>query len=465
MKRKKSFEGLMSIFAGKATPQTRMRTWALHASVIEQKMNARAQEARHDYFENLYVLKNDDHRLVQMWAGNHPLSIKDQKQIQVEGGAALTVSQDKTLGHVVVFIYPYALYPNPVKPILWGVFDSPADITHGNWLDRIFLDYASCCRASSVVDQTAFTRDRLRMRWLILRSHILKLRGRSSMTTKVIKSRPSWGKRTIAGLAIAFGLLVAVTTLPSNLATLSGYSIPALWALWQSPPADDADAPKSSLPAPDKELVKEIPVSIVPHVPEPTVTAVTPDLIAMPVIKGRYTFCPSEGDQDNPKLLDLLYDVRANAGQMAFFDVQVGIDCVLSTEPDYRAPFYRIEEPGVVNYLMRVPLMDKGNLTESKQWISVERNPATLWEMYSDNGSAIAIHNGDDSRNPLSRFQPHVEGMTDILFGPYSIKESYDDDAITFDLNASFLDRTALQQATAIAKELRNVRAVGAKTE
>ena len=118
-----------------------------------------------------------------------------------------------------------------------------------------------------------------------------------------------------------------------------------------------------------------------------------------------------------------------------------------------------------MNYLMRVPLVDKGNLTESKQWISGERNPATLWEMYSDNGSAIAIHNGDDSRNPLSRFQPHVEGMTDILFGPYSIKESYDDDAITFDLNASFLDRTALQQATAIAKELRNVRAVGAKTE
>jgi hypothetical protein len=78
--------------------------------------------------------------------------------------------------------------------------------------------------------------------------------------------------------------------------------------------------------------------------------------------------------------------------------------------------------------------------------------------MYSDNGSAIAIHNSNDSRNPLSRFQPHVEGSDDILFGPYVIKRSANDDAITFDLNAAFLDSAALQQATGIADGLSGAR-------
>ena len=451
----------MSIFAGRATPQTRMRTWTLHAAIIEQKMNAHAEEARHDYFEHLYVLRDDDRRMVQLWAGNHPLHSSENSKTQVEGGAALVLSQDTHFGHVVALIYPYEQLPNSVKPIIWGIFDSPSDVTTGKWLTRIFADFATCCRASSVVDETAFTSDRLRMRWLTVRGKILTLRGRFRLTTKTIKARKSWTKRIVAGIIATITVLGFVTTLPSNLATLSGYSLPALWALWQAPSTEKTQATELGPQSLELRSKKEDSPEGVPGAPISTLTSPSSRSNTMPVITGWYTFCPSSDDQGSTKLLDFLYDVRANAGQVAFFDVQVGIDCVLSSEPDYGAPFYRIEDPGFVSYFMRIPLLDRENLAEAKQWISGNRDPAILHAMQSDNGSAIAIHNGDDSRNPLSRFQPHVEGSADVLFGPYLIKESNDDDAITFDLNASFLDSEGLHHATAIAKKLRTARTAG----
>lgn len=452
----------MSIFAGRATPQTRLRAWPLHAAIIKQKMNAHAEDARHDYFEHLYVLHDDDRRMVQLWAGNHPfLSSKDSKT-QVEGDAALVLSQDIHFGHVVALIYPYEQSQSSVKPILWGIFDSPSDVTTGEWLTHIFSDFATCCRASSIVDKTAFTSDLLRMRWLTVRGKIVMLRGRFRITATTIKARKSRAKRIVGAILVALGMLGLITTLPSNLATLSGYSLPAIWALWQAPSLEKSQATEPTPQSLELRSKKKDSLEVVPDAPVSTLTSTSPSSVVMPVITGWYTFCPSAEDRENPKLLDFLYDVRANTGQVAFFNVQVSIDCVLSSEPDYRAPFYRIEDPGVVSYFMRIPLLDRENLAESKRWISGDRDPVILHAMQSDNGSTIAIHSGDDSRNPLSRFQPHVEGSVDVLFGPYSIKESNDDDAITFDLNAPFLDSEGLKHATAIAKELKTVRAVDA---
>lgn len=154
-------------------------------------------------------------------------------------------------------------------------------------------------------------------------------------------------------------------------------------------------------------------------IPSQAEPAITPAVIGveMPVISGWYTFCPTAADQGSPKLLDLLYDVRANAGKVAFFDIQVDIDCVLGRQPDYDAAFSRLEDADEVIYLLRVSLVMDGDPVTPRQWISGKRDPSVLRTMYSDNGSAIAIHNGNDSRNPLSRFQPHVEGSNDILFG------------------------------------------------
>ncbi len=449
----------MSIFVGRLTPQTRLRIWAQHAPVIEQHMRAAAEEARHDYFEYLYVHRDDSRRTVQLFAGTHPISTNDDGSPQAEGGAALVLSQDTRFGHVAALIYPYETCRRAEKPIFWGFFDSPADATADKWLDRAVHDFARCCRASSVVDQTVYHSDRFRMRWLKFRSRILCLRNRLPGGIKLISAKPSWGRRIMAGVAVSVTVLTAWLNLPSMLATLSGYSVPGLWALLhQNPPVGSAPPSGSQASVSAASSVANSPLKEMSTQAEPA-TATVAKGVEMPVISGWYTFCPTVADQGSPKLLDFLYDVRANAGKVAFFDVQVDIECVLGRQPDYEAAFSRLEDAGEVLYLFRVPLVMNGDSVTPRQWISGKRDPSVLRTMYSDNGSAIAIHNGNDSRNPLSRFQPHVEGSNDILFGPYAIKESSDDDAITFDLNASFLDSAALQQATTIAEELRGTRA------
>lgn len=453
----------MSIFVGRQTPQTRLRIWVQHAPVIEQRMRAAAEEARHDYFEYLYVHRDDEKRTVQLFAGNHPIATIDNCSLQTEGGAALVLSQDATFGHVAAFIYPYETTRSAAKPILWGLFDSPADATAGEWLNRAVHDFARCCRASSVVDQTAFRSDRLRIRWLRFRSWVLRLRGRVPGCTKLIRAKPSWGKRILAGVVVVATSLAAILNLPSMLSTLSGYTVPQLLAKWRAtPPIGSAASPAPqallpAIPSAASSSLKAPPMRVGPA----TASAAAAG-IEMPVISGWYTFCPSSAGQASAKLLDFLYDVRANAGKVVFFDVQVDIDCVLGKQPDYTATFSRLEEADNVSYLLHVPLVKRGDLVTPGQWIDGGRDPSILRAMYSDNGSAIVIHNGNDSRNPLSRFQPHVEGSDDILFGPYAIKESSDDDAITFDLNAPFLDSPALQQATAIADRLHGIRALPA---
>ncbi|WP_432735560.1 hypothetical protein [Ralstonia solanacearum] len=117
-----------------------------------------------------------------------------------------------------------------------------------------------------------------------------------------------------------------------------------------------------------------------------------------------------------------------------------------------------------MSYFLRVPSVMADDLASARKWIDGDRDSSALHAMYSDNGSMIAMHSENDSRNPLSRFQPHVEGSADILFGPYAIKESSDDDAITLDLNAPFLDTAALRQATAIADRLRGARPLPASS-
>ena len=94
----------MSIFVGQQTPQTRLRIWAQYAPAIEQHMRAAAEEARHDYFEYLYVHRDDSRRTIQLFAGNHPIPSNDDGSPQTEGGAALVLSQDTQFGHVAALI-------------------------------------------------------------------------------------------------------------------------------------------------------------------------------------------------------------------------------------------------------------------------------------------------------------------------------------------------------------------------
>jgi len=143
-------------------------------------------------------------------------------------------------------IFPYETSLGAGKPIFWGFFDSPADAIAGKWLDRAVHDFARCCRASSIVDQTAYPSDRLRMRWLKFRSWALCFRGRFPGGTKLICAKPSWGRRIIAGIFVVLPTVTALLNLPSMVATLSDYTVPRLWALLHDGRAVDSAPPSES---------------------------------------------------------------------------------------------------------------------------------------------------------------------------------------------------------------------------
>lgn len=424
----------MSIFVGRQTPATRLRAWVQHAADMEQRLNSAAKSA-HDYFELLYVLRDDNARTVQLFAGKHPIGTSDRGKLLVEGGATFVVSQDRDLGHVAVLIYPYERDGSPSQPIHWGWFDGPGDVSTGNWLNDAVHDFARCCRASSAIDSTVMAADRRRMRWLQLRSRWLLLRARAPGGMKLINAQPSLLKRLGRFTAIVFTALAAILAVPSAISTLWGVTVPSLFNSWKSnsPAPNPAVAPAGTIPS-----RKSAPASI-----------------DMPIISGEYTFCASARDPANRKLMNLLYDVRAHAGKIAFFNVWIRIDCVLGQKQDYLAPFRRAQNDASVGYYFHVPLFAPGERVTAHKWLDGGRNPESLRAMYSDNGSAVLIHRTEDGRNPLSRFQPHVEGTADILFGPYAIKASEDDDALSYDLYAPTLDSAALQQASAIAATLR----------
>ncbi|XVK67400.1 hypothetical protein SNM25_10015 [Ralstonia solanacearum] len=280
----------------------------------------------------------------------------------------------------------------------------------------------------------------------------------------MIRAKPSWIRRAATAVVLACTTLAAILNLPSMLSTLSGYSVPALWAMWHPKPSASGATPLTpQAPAPASSSEVGGPLKTTPTLAG-VATAPETAGVEMPVISGRYTFCPATAGVGSSKLLNLLYDVRANAGKVAFFDLQVSIDCVVGRQSAYEARFSRLEGEGGVSYFLRVPSVMADDLASARKWIDGDRDSSALHAMYSDNGSMIAMHSENDSRNPLSRFQPHVEGSADILFGPYAIKESSDDDAITLDLNAPFLDTAALRQATAIADRLRGARPLPASS-
>lgn len=438
----------MSIFVGRPTPTHRLGEWARYAPSIEQRLKAVAKDG-HDYFEFLYVHRDDQARTVQLFAGRHPTGTNDRGQLLIEGGAALVVSQDSSAGFAVVMIFPYEPEGQRAEPIHWAWFDGPESIAKGKWLDDAVVDFARCCRASSVVDTTVTTADYLRLHWLRLQSSWILLRARAP-GMKLISWKPSLLQRLWRWIVITFAALATVLAVPSALSTLWGITVPSLLN-------SRSEKPPTGSPAPASETVAAQPVA--PFLDSQTapgpVESVPTTLIEMPVISGEYTFCKDAGDTADQKLLNLLHDVRAQAGKIAFLNVRIRIDCVIGSEPDYDVPFRRSQDGNVVGYAFRLPTIAGREVEMAQLWLDGGRKPEALRAMYSDNGSWIVIHNADDGRNPLSRFQPHVEGMVDVLFGPYAIKASEDDAAVTFDLHAPSLDSAALQQAKNIADELR----------
>ncbi|KDB07846.1 hypothetical protein LIG30_3048 [Burkholderia sp. lig30] len=168
----------------------------------------------------------------------------------------------------------------------------------------------------------------------------------------------------------------------------------------------------------------------------------------MPVITGWYTFCPQDDSGASPRLLDLLYDIGQHAGKVAFFDVQVQVDCVMGTTSDPSAPIARTAEEHSLIYRF-------GPESASRTTVDGGRDSANLNRFLPENGASVSVLDDRDGRNALTRLAINSEGVDDELYGPYLIKARGEDASLSLELSAPTLDTAMQAAASAIAQQRR----------
>lgn len=342
--------------------------------------------------ENLYIRHDPEHRSAALFAGQHPVgnSLKGTG-IAVEGGAALTVSQGVD-GSVAVFLHPFSseLMRRTEDKILWGHFKGPDEL-HERTIGKAIADAARYWRVSSALDGGSRF-DRLRVDYLLLKAQLREAIAKRNWLAKTVKIG--------AWLVGAIGFL-------SALATLGGTSIPQLWSRLH----------------PSTKVV-------------------------MPVITGWYTFCPRDKTGASPKLLDLLYDIRQNAGKIVFFDVQVDVACVMETPFEPGAAFSRKAEKRSLTYSFSLGKCAEEDIASTHPGVKLD-------QLIPDNGTFVTVVDDSDGRNAFTRLAINAEGADDVLYGPYLIKASGEDAFLTLTLSAPTLDSTMQDAATTTASQLR----------
>jgi len=158
----------------------KMLNWTVHVEKIEKHFEMVCEQAKtSNFFENLYVSRNDEARQIQLFSGQHPIGTCDvtrdafgrevSRRLHVEHGAALVLSQS-THGEVAVILYPYESEKlRRVNPyIIWAVFSDPTKVTD-NVLNCVTRDFFRYMRVSSTLfSESVF--DRLRIQYLEFRS-------------------------------------------------------------------------------------------------------------------------------------------------------------------------------------------------------------------------------------------------------------------------------------------------------
>jgi len=177
----------------------KLLNWKVHVKTIEKHFGSVCEQAKKiSFFENLYVSRNDDHRQIQLFSGQHPIQAPEVTRdafgretgykTHTERGAALVVSQS-TLGEVAVILYPYFSEKlRRTQPyIIWGMFTDPTQITD-SVLKSATSDFFRYMRVSSALFSEGAV-DRLRIRYLEFRSR--KYTGSGGIAT-LIFSHWSW---------------------------------------------------------------------------------------------------------------------------------------------------------------------------------------------------------------------------------------------------------------------------------
>lgn len=382
------------------------------ADRLEAKFHEAIQAAQQNgHFENLYSFRDDERRSVQLSFGSHPVGASLQGDATaVEGGAALVFSQGID-GSVCGFLYPYKSERMQRKEtrITWNVFHGPENVTN-KAIDAAISDLWRYSRVSSCLDGGS-RRDQARIRKLVKKSLALDSPDEGLREAKAV----NWMQRLLTSTVV---LLIGFL---GTIATLSGKTVPQLWIEWYPSGKPVETSTRDNLAV----AVKVDPLA------RP----------AMSVIEGHYTLCPNEATSTgSTRWLNFLYDVDANVGKTVFLDVSVNVECLVD-KPDSERSLDRRVDKGQVEYAFRnLPLFDKSQQQYIAGLLDGPRDIKRLPDIIPDNGAYISVHSDKDGRNAYSRLQVNVEGLADIIYGPFMIKKGGEDGFVTFDLTPPILD-------------------------
>lgn len=385
--------------------------------LVERQFEKAATEAEAaGHHERLYVHQDGPNRLIQLFFGKHPVGTVAGGGFAVERGAALVLSQGAT-GAIAVFLYPYEseLGRRQEKLIVWGVFDDPLEITE-SVLKQVIDDFLCYARVSSVLDGGT-PADRRRVNRLIKRDRFQSKEQVDAAKQAQEKAREKKEVQANWGARLAnYGPLVLFMIFGTIITVVGGWQ-PFVTQLreWVG------GTVSSSVQTPGE---------------------------AMPVVLGWYTFCEPDDSGASSRMHNLLYDIGQHAGKVAFFDVQVRVDCVMGGTWDGSALVARAEEEHSLTY--RFSPASAGQAT-----VDGGRDRANLLRFLPENGTLVRVLGDREGRNALTRLGINLEGANDELYGPYLIKAKRDDASLRLELSAPSFDTAMQAAASAIAHQRR----------
>lgn len=385
---------------------------------VERQFRTAAEQAETaGHHERLYVSQDRPNRSIQLFFGQHPVgTVPGNSALAIERGAAIVLSQGPT-GAIAVFLYPYEseLGRRQEKLIVWDVFDNPNEITE-RVLKRAIADFTCYARVSSVLDGGT-PADRRRVNRLLRRDHFQSeakvdtAKQAEEEAREKKEKQPTWGARLAN-----YGPLVLFMIFGTIITVVGGWH-------------------------PFIDQLRKWGGGSVPS------SGQTPDA-TIPVITGWYTFCPQDDSGASPRLLDLLYDIGQHAGKVAFFDVQVRVDCFMGATSDQSAPVARTADEHSLTYRFSPE-------SASRTTVDGGRDSANLDRFLPENGSSVSVLDDRDGRNALTRLAINSEGVDDELYGPYLIKARGEDARLSLELSAPTLDTAMQAAASAIAQQRR----------
>lgn len=158
----------------------KMQNWNAHVEVAERYFLSIVQKAKDEqFFESLYVQRDDANMQIQLFAGKHPIGTVEietdslgreiGRRLNFEHGAALVISQS-ALGSVAIIFYPYKSgeINQTQQYVIWKVFDDPTVITE-KLLAKATKDFLCYIRVSSVLFAESWC-DRARIWYIEARS-------------------------------------------------------------------------------------------------------------------------------------------------------------------------------------------------------------------------------------------------------------------------------------------------------